>query len=197
MSSTVEPTTTAAVSAESFVDSLGVNIHLAYTWTAYGDISLVESSLAYLGINQVRDKLENPDYVSTASYEQLAANGIKFDFVLPVYYPNPTEPNTVNIPEFVSMIAAFEAAYPGGVTAIEGANEVNLWGATYDGGTTLADQAALQQALYAAVRADSSLTGFRFTIFRWLTLTLVSTPSLVIFRRMRITPTATRTCTMQ
>ncbi len=153
------PTPTAALAAETFDQSIGVNVHLPYTWTAYGDIALVESSLAYLGIDHVRDKLENSAYVPTANYEQLAADGIKFDFFLPVYVPSGTEPNTVNVSEFVSMVGALVAAYPGSVSAIEGANEVNLWSATYDGGDTLADQAALQQALYAAVRSDPGLNG--------------------------------------
>ena len=57
------------------------------------------------------------------------------------------------------MLDAFVTAHPGSVAAIEGANEVNLWPATYNGGTSLADQAALQQAFYAAVRADPNLSG--------------------------------------
>src|SRR5579864_197991 len=145
--STATPTATVALSASSFDQSIGVNVHMGYTWTAYGDVALVESSLAYLGVDLVRDKLESPAYVNTAAYYELAAAGIKFDFDLPVYAPSGSEPNTVNISEFVGMIDALVTAYPGSVSAIEGANEVNLWPATFDGGTTLADQAALQQAL--------------------------------------------------
>ena len=157
--STATPTATVALSASSFDQSIGVNVHMGYTWTAYGNVALVESSLTYLGVDLVRDKLESPAYVNTAAYYELAAAGIKFDFDLPVYAPSGSEPNTVNIPEFVGMIDALVTAYPGSVSAIEGANEVNLWPATYNGGTTLADQAALQKALYAAVRADPKLNG--------------------------------------
>jgi hypothetical protein len=132
---------------------------MEYTWTAYGDIPLVVSSLSYLGIDNVRDKLESPAYVNTADYTQLAADGIKFDFVLPVYYPSGSEPNTVNVAEFVGMLDTIAGSYPGSIKAIEGPNEVNLWAATYDGGTTLADQAALQQALYNAVASDPNLQG--------------------------------------
>ena len=148
------PTPTVAQTAASFDDSIGVNVHMAYTWTTYADVGLVESSLAYLGVDNVRDDLANSTYLNIASDEQLAAAGIKFDFVLPVY-----SPSTVNLSQFVSMVDTFATSYPGSVVAIEGANEVNLWPATYNGGTTLADEAALQQALYAAVRSDPNLNG--------------------------------------
>ena len=148
------PTPTVAQTAASFDDSIGVNVHMAYTWTTYADVALVESSLAYLGVDNVRDELANSTYLNIASDEQLAAAGIKFDFVLPVY-----SPSTVNLSQFVSMVDTFATSYPGSVVAIEGANEVNLWPATYNGGTTLADEAALQQALYAAVRSDPNLNG--------------------------------------
>ena len=148
------PTPTVAQTAASFDDLIGVNVHMAYTWTTYADVALVESSLAYLGVDSVRDELANSTYLNIASDEQLAAAGIKFDFVLPVY-----SPSTVDLSQFVSMVDAFATSYPGSVIAIEGANEVNLWPATYNGGTTLADEAALQQALYAAVRSDPNLNG--------------------------------------
>ena len=48
----------------------------------------------------------------------------------------------------------FVTAYPGSVLAIEGPNEVNFQPAEYNGGSSYADQAALQEALYSAVRAD-------------------------------------------
>ena len=57
------------------------------------------------------------------------------------------------------MLNAFVHAHPGSISAIEGPNEVNDWPATYNGGTTLAHEAALQQALYAAIRADPNLSG--------------------------------------
>src|ERR1700759_4048895 len=55
------------------------------------------------------------------------------------------------------MVHSFVYANPDSVCAIEGANEVNIWPGQFDGGTTLADEAALQRALYAAVKADPTL----------------------------------------
>ncbi len=146
-------TPTAAVADTSFLQSIGVNVHMGYSSTPYANVALVESDLSYLGVNSVRDSFFNWSNSQT-NFQQLAAAGIKFDFLLPEY-----SDHTVNIPEFISMINAFVEAHPGSVAAIEGINEANDNPAIYNGGTTLADQAALQQALYSAVRADPNLNG--------------------------------------
>jgi hypothetical protein len=150
---TTTPTPTVAQSAAAFDQSIGVNVHMAYTWSPYANVTAVENDLAYLGVNHVRDELFDASNVQI-NYEELAAVGIKFDFIIPVYLPS-----TVNLTEFVGMVNAFALAYPGSVSAIEGPNEVNFTPAMYSGGTTPADQAALQEALYAAVRADPNLAG--------------------------------------
>jgi hypothetical protein len=46
-----------AVSADAFVDSVGVNVHLHFADTAYGDFASVEDSLKALGIRHIRDGL--------------------------------------------------------------------------------------------------------------------------------------------
>jgi trimeric autotransporter adhesin len=152
-SDTITPV--AAAAASTFVQSIGVNVHMGYYWTTYNNVPLVESDLTYLGLNHVRDELLDWSNVQT-NYQQLAADGIKFDFLLPTYAGSP---NTTNLSEFISMVDALVKEYPGSVSAIEGSNEVNIWPVYYDGGTTLADDAALQQALDAAVRADPNLNG--------------------------------------
>ena len=161
MSSTVvNPTPTVAQSAEAFDQSIGVNVHMAYTSTAYGNVAGVISDLSYLGVNQVRDAFFNAASFLPA-YEALAAAGNKFDFILPVYWASVTNPypGIVNVPQFVSMLDSFVAAYPGSVLAIEGPNEVNFQPAEYDGGSSYADQAALQETLYSAVRTSAALDG--------------------------------------
>ena len=156
----VTPTLTMAQSAAAFDQSIGVNVHMAFTSTAYGNVAGVINDLAYLGVNQVRDGFYNaPSFLP--AYEALAAAGIKFDFFLVVYWASDTNhyPGTVNVPQFISMLDFFETAYPGSITAIEGPNEVNFQTAEYDGGSSYADQAALQEALYSAVRASPVLDG--------------------------------------
>jgi hypothetical protein len=53
---------------------------MAYSWTAYGNVTLIESTLAYLGVDKVRDDVADSAYLNIASDEQLAAAVIKFDF---------------------------------------------------------------------------------------------------------------------
>ena len=145
------PTPTAALSASSFVQSIGVNVHMAYTWTPYANVAAVETELGYLGVDKVRDVFWP---AGLASFEQLAASGTKIDFILPVY-----QPSTVNLSQFTSLLDSFAQAHPGSISAIEGPNEVNIQPGTFDGGTTPADQAALQAALYSAVNNDPNLRG--------------------------------------
>ena len=45
----------AAVSAEAFVESVGVSVHLHYTDTPYSNFAAVESALKALGIRHIRD----------------------------------------------------------------------------------------------------------------------------------------------
>jgi hypothetical protein len=141
-------TTSTAVSAGSFVNSIGVNIHMWETSSGYGNLSLVQNSLAYLGIVNVRDTLLPLAQLQPA-YASLANLGYKFDFAIP--------PASTNITDFVAHVDQFVAAHPGSVSAIEGPNEVNIWAVTCNGGSGLANAAQYQQALDAAVRADSNL----------------------------------------
>ncbi len=46
-----------AVSADAFVDSVGVNIHLHYNDTPYGDFAAVSKAIETLGVRHVRDGL--------------------------------------------------------------------------------------------------------------------------------------------
>ena len=138
---------TAAVSAASFVSSIGINVHMWEATSGYGNLSLVENSLAYLGILNVRD-----NYIpsSSSAFTALANSGYKLDLAIPS--------DAITIANFVTQIDAFNAAHPGSIKAIEGPNEVNIWTVNYNGGSSLANAAQYQQAFYSAVRADSHLS---------------------------------------
>jgi hypothetical protein len=58
-----------AKSADAFVNSVGVNIHLHYTNSPYGNFAAVKTALANLGIRHIRDGLT--DTTLTAHYEHL------------------------------------------------------------------------------------------------------------------------------
>ncbi len=142
------PAATTAVAASTFDNSLGVNTQLWDSSAAYASLSLVEADLAYLGIVNIRDTFV-PWPQMQPEYQALAALGYKFDFMI--------APASENIPTFVSDVAAFVTAHPGSVIAIEGPDEPNIFPVEYDGGSSLADAALYQQALYAAARALPAL----------------------------------------
>ena len=136
------PAPVLAVSAETFDQSIRVNVHLWETGSSYTNIALVEGALAYLGVTNIRDKLVTWSQTQS-EYTALMALGYKFDFI--------EEPVLQDIPTFVSAIQNFEATYPGSILAVEGPNEVNLQPVTYNGGSGLINAAEIQQALDSAV----------------------------------------------
>src|ERR1700744_1230087 len=111
--------TQTALSATGFLNSLGVNTHLSFDTSTYANVAKVATALDYLGIDHVRDSL----YTSTlaiSSFDTLAADGIKFDFD-----PALRADHTVSVSGFVNQLASYEHEFPGSISAIEGANEVN------------------------------------------------------------------------
>jgi hypothetical protein len=151
-SCTVWPPTPEGVST--FLQSLGINIHLSYTGTPYyGQPQSVISALQYLGINTVRD--QPPAYTSdpttAAADDALAAAGVQFDALLVSSGP-------VDVTDTLTTTAAFEQTYPGSIAAVEGPNEVNASPVTYEGITdTYAASVQVTQDLWAGVQNDSSL----------------------------------------
>src|SRR3954468_13523022 len=108
-----------SLSASSFLQSLGVNVHMGYGNTVYWtNEHLVESSLDYLGIKHVRDNVPVP--WTKANVEKLADHGIKFDLY------TPTINGAVDVAANIAMIDALAAAHPGMITSIEGPNEILL-----------------------------------------------------------------------
>ncbi|HSS04167.1 MAG TPA: hypothetical protein VLK89_03125, partial [Solirubrobacterales bacterium] len=71
-----------AQSADSFVDSVGVNVHLGYTDTAYGQFGQIRQKLDELGVRYVRDGISQgrPDVYS--EFRTLAGDGIKLDAIV-------------------------------------------------------------------------------------------------------------------
>jgi hypothetical protein len=68
--------------ADAFVDSVGVNVHLTYDDTAYGDFATVRSRLDELGVRHVRDGLCGPCGWQQDRLLALAADGIHADLIV-------------------------------------------------------------------------------------------------------------------
>jgi hypothetical protein len=137
-----------AVSAADLINSLGVVTHVAYNQTPYANIQKVQEALAYIGIVHVRDSSPGAD---TSKYDYLATHGTRFDFVIS------TNAVTTSLTDAVHRMELFAQKNPGGISSIEGMNEVNNWPAKYKGKDGLEAGALVQQDLYKLVKASPIL----------------------------------------
>jgi hypothetical protein len=149
--------------AANFIASIGVNTHIPYTDGGYANIANVEADIAYLGIDYVRDSISNGANGSApySSYLALAQQGIKFTFLI----ASGGAVTTASMNATLSLIAQLNAAVPGSVEAVEGANEINNFPITYNGVGGLTGAVNLQKALYKAVKANKSLAGVKVDHF--------------------------------
>jgi hypothetical protein len=131
-------------SADSVADSVGVNIHLHFTDTIYGNFPLVQSLLTSLGVRHVRDGLTDttwqPYYQEHTALGQLGIRGI---FI--------TDPSTAD---------AVLVDWPSRVgTAFEGYEAPNEYDNNGDPNWAATLNTFLPR-LHAAVRGDSRTAGF-------------------------------------
>jgi hypothetical protein len=139
---------TQAKSADSFVDTIGVVVHLSYTrtpyWQRWDD---TKAALISLGVRHFRDGVT--DCTAAASkafcnhYIALGQAGMTGDFVTTVKQP-------------MSLVTAFPAEIGKAFDTFEGPNEVDINGDP----NWLADVAAFQQQLYTAVKSNPATAQF-------------------------------------
>jgi Ca2+-binding RTX toxin-like protein len=132
----------------SFISSVGVNVHMNFSGTAYTNVGAVQNAMTYLGFNTMRDMGAQ---ANTAPYDTLAKAGFKFDFFAPggqYQLDNAT---------MISRLHSFAAAHPGSIVSLEGPNEINNWPVTYTGLSGNAAGAAFQKAFFDAASNDSLL----------------------------------------
>ena len=128
-----DPVTASA--ADAFVDSIGVNIHLHYNDTIYGDFQKVKGGLQNLGVRHVRDGLVDTGWQPYLDgHNELAAAGIRCTFI-------------VSLP--LDKLAPVAQKLTASIEAFEGPNEVNLnqW--------TVEDAKAYQRDLWNTVKASA------------------------------------------
>src|SRR5579863_4472207 len=145
MASAVPPNDTeTAISADSFVDSVGLNIHLHNANTPYGDFTHVESALTALGVRHVRDGLIDSQWLPY--YDRLRELGrlnVKGDFLT-----DPSESDEL-LTSFPSRVGPIFEAY-------EAPNEYDA----RNGSEWAATMTAFMQRLHAAVKANPQTAGF-------------------------------------
>jgi hypothetical protein len=138
--------------AADFLGYLGVATHTAWTGTSsYGradgtrDIAKVERLLAFLGVSRIRDGVGNAWMLS--EYRELGRQGIRLNLLIS------TEKNT----EPVGLQIAGLATLAPFLIGIEGPNEPDLRGETFEGLNGPAASRALQQRIFALVRGNPTL----------------------------------------
>lgn len=138
-----------ARSADAFVDSIGVNTHVNYFNSVYGNYPLIKEKLTSLGIRHARDKavIASAGYNETVygRYKDLAASGVRFNLIV-----DPRHPNLQTVDG--QKIAAIAEMAGNSLLSFEGPNEYNLTGNS-DWATTLA---SYQRSLYGAVKGNAS-----------------------------------------
>jgi hypothetical protein len=134
----------AAVSADAFLDSLGVNTHVDQGVSGASYVA----PLRYLGVRNIRDGGRNSAQVQLLRRE----TGVRLDFI--------TQWDLNSTIAIGKTLAASEA-----LMAFEGANEPNNFPIKYNGQTgggqgSWAPVAKLQEDLYRAVKSDADLMNF-------------------------------------
>ena len=98
-----------------FLDTIGVNTHVGYEQSQYGDLAAIRAALDYLGVRHVRDAAINRAMPNAGHYRALAAAGVRFCLYWGARRP---------MNEAIGEIAELEGAYPGAAAALEGPNEI-------------------------------------------------------------------------
>lgn len=160
----------AAGAPSSLADFLGINVKILPNHESYQDGSMINQSLDYLNISNIRIAPESPiNNSSTATvYDSLAENDIQFNFLMRRDFPAKGD---ATLTDYVNHFKDFLAEHPGSIRSIEGVNEVNdgVWTITYNGLTGKPAAVAYQQALYTAINADPVLKDipvYNFTVFK-------------------------------
>lgn len=144
-----------AKSADSFVDTIGVNTHLHFTNTVYNKFSsLIKPRLLELGVRHIRDGAKTYDGINENSFyysrvRELANEGIQFNFItnsLDTQWGDPTD---------YSLLDDIYKWSNGAVTSFEAVNEPDLQGFSNWVSATQAGQ----RDLYQAVNSNSALNG--------------------------------------
>ncbi len=136
----------------SLLNSVGINTHLNYGDTNYGNFPLVQSQLSELGVLHVRDGLHywgNADALADlyGKYTALAKDGIRF--CCPV---SPSDNLGAITP---SLLNSYYALIAMAIEFFEGPNELDLSG---DPNWPATDR-AFQQSLWTAVKGMAAGTG--------------------------------------
>lgn len=147
-----ETATPPLLRAADVLDSIGVNLHIAYSDTSYAAVDRVRAALAYAGIGHVRNLLQSNvgEPAAAVHLEAFARTStVRFAFVA-------TDPDLKRAGKWLN---GFATRFPGRIAAVEGPNEVDHWPIGYAGLSGREAAVRYQRDLYALVHADRALAG--------------------------------------
>ncbi len=114
-----------AKSASAFVDSIGINTHLRYYDTAYGNYPFIKQSLLDLGIHHIRDGGSDPTWAQHIN--ELGTLGIKSTLVIdPNIGIGPDASYDIKPPGY-TVTNFVKNVVPNGVEAVEILNEFDMF----------------------------------------------------------------------
>jgi hypothetical protein len=151
---TVQNLTETALPADSLVDSIGVNVHMTYDNTDYGDVTAVQKMLSTLGVRHVRDGgkyyAADPGYnaYEFGLYGDVGSLGIGFDLILD--FDGGTDPNPMP-PTVMTALRSLAASNGVTIDSFEGPNEVDRGGDA----NWVADTRSFMQSVYSLSAAST------------------------------------------
>jgi len=146
-STTVQP-----IPASAWRSHFGVNTHMGQGW----DSGMVYDQVTYIGAGAIRDNL--PSSSQAKDYARLAEAGVRLDFVAW------GAGNKTALAAEIQAVSSFEKSQPGMLLYVEGFNEINNFGFTYDGIDPKRTYQGMAQAmtdLYSLVRNTSNLANVK------------------------------------
>ncbi|HTJ27023.1 MAG TPA: hypothetical protein VMA36_12770 [Candidatus Limnocylindria bacterium] len=129
--------------AQSFVDSIGVNIHLSYHDGPYGNFPAIESLLKNLGVRHVRDGVSSGQTDVCREDRALNAAGMRFTYI------TPAKPTPQILTDWANCVGPSIEAY-------EGLNEYDISHPASDADWAATDQ-IVQKTLYNSVKGTPAL----------------------------------------
>ncbi len=144
LTNTVQAAPVTAKSADSFVDSIGVHVHLTYGDTPYQRFDdIIKPRLQEIGIRHIRDGGHDDEgYIN--NLKKLASIGVKSDRIFQG--------------DSIDYVLGLVKSLTGVVEAVEGPNESDLphFNFSYDGQKFPEGTRRYQNELEAAIKGDST-----------------------------------------
>jgi hypothetical protein len=123
-------TTIRAKSADAFVASMGVNVHMEYSKTPYARYGLINDRLTSLGMRHIRDEINDPDPAFVTELNAIGDLGYTLDGLIEGGNDYPTNHQKLDPTAVVSLIDNLHSV----IDAVEGPDEPDDGGFLYGPG---------------------------------------------------------------